>query len=138
MWVVQPTGLTDQAYVALILIVEGDPDQRRIYTELLYYNGFDVVGAASAFEMIAAINNQRPDLILMDIHLADSDGAELTHFLKSSPSTAKIPVVAFSGYPVAEARALLAGAVAFLKKPVAADLLVRTLTNNLEAGPPIN
>ena len=65
--------------MAKVLVIEDDPDQRDAYTQLLYYNGFDVEHAPDAENGIKLALSFRPDVILMDIHLPGSlDGLDAT------------------------------------------------------------
>ena len=75
---------------------------------------------------LAAIRVQRPDLVLLDMHLPDISGLELLRHLKSDPLTAGIPVVVVSADALAKEteEALAAGAIRYLTKPVSvAELL---------------
>ena len=70
---------------------------------------------------LQAVRRDRPDLILLDMHLPDVDGLELLHQLRRDPSLAAIPVVVVSADATAgrQAQVLAAGARDYLTKPVA-------------------
>jgi CheY-like chemotaxis protein len=75
---------------------------------------------------LAAIRVQRPDVVLLDMHLPDISGLELLRHLKADPSTRSIPVVAVSAdaLPAQIDDAFMAGAHRYLTKPVnVAELL---------------
>ena len=105
-----------------ILAVDHDkPILRRLHG-LLEGAGYEVHCAESANEAIVAIGNRRPNLVLTDIHLRESDGFELINWMRSH--TGSIPVIAMSEgvdekitaiHVLAAAKA--AGADALLPKP---------------------
>jgi CheY-like chemotaxis protein len=72
---------------------------------------------------------QRPDLILLDVHLPDMDGDAVVRQLQSNPETQGIPVVAVSADATAEQeeRLLRAGAHAYLVKPLDVRALLRVV-----------
>jgi len=59
-----------------ILVVEDDPDHRRIVTKVLAREGYDVIEAATGAAAVAAAREDRPDLIIMDLALPGLDGFE--------------------------------------------------------------
>jgi signal transduction histidine kinase/CheY-like chemotaxis protein len=71
----------------------------------------------------------RPDLILLDVHLPDMDGAEVLRRLTADPNTAGIPVVVLSADATAHQRHRLLGlgAAEYLTKPIRVGVLLRTL-----------
>ena len=101
-----------------ILVVEDDPHLRQIYTKLLYYNGFDVLAAATASAGIGIARSVKPDAILMDYALPDINGLAAAGILHASPETSEIPVICVSAYDVPHDRATAAGCQNVLKKPV--------------------
>ncbi len=74
----------------------------------------------SAIEGLDAIARERPDLLLLDMHLPDFSGMDVLLRLKSDPNTASIPVVVVSADVVADQiqEALGAGALDYLTKPL--------------------
>ena len=76
--------------------------------------------SVTGLDGLAAIRAQRPDLILLDMHLPDISGLELLRHLKSDPATADIPIVVVSADALADQinEALEAGAERYLTKPV--------------------
>ncbi|HON08555.1 MAG TPA: response regulator, partial [Verrucomicrobiota bacterium] len=76
-----------------ILIVDDEPD----VIELVEYNlknaGFDVIKSVDGNEALKKIQNENPDLILLDIMLPNIDGFEICKILKRNPDTAAIPII---------------------------------------------
>ena len=71
----------------------------------------------------------RPDIILMDIILPGINGVDATKAIRNNPSTAQIPIIAYSALPLVEwkEQALKAGMVAYLQKPFNLQLLMETI-----------
>ena len=82
--------------------------------------GLHVVVARNGREAIAAARRERPDLLLLDMHLGDISGLEVMQTLALDPSLAHIPCVALSAdaMPAAIERAERAGFKAYLTKPL--------------------
>lgn len=81
-----------------ILILDDNPAILAVVTEALLYEGFEVMDIAWGYQLPEAINEFRPDLILMDYKLADTNGGDLCRRLKSDPGHRHIPVIIFSAY----------------------------------------
>ncbi len=81
-----------------ILVIEDHEDQRAIAAVFLEHFGFVVDTAASAEEGLALARQRRPDLVVLDLMMPDVDGPTVFERLRADPTTAQIPVVAFSGY----------------------------------------
>ena len=112
-----------------MLVVEDEPDTRDFLKRLLETHGATVSTAASADEALAAFQQQRPDILISDIGLPDTDGYELMQRMRHAegPHGSKVPAIALTAYARAEdrTRALRAGYQAHLAKPVEpAELLV--------------
>jgi PAS domain S-box-containing protein len=105
---------------ATILIVDDEPQNRKLLEALLRPQGYRTACAASGEEAMAMIAKQAPDLIVLDIMMPDMDGYQVTDRLKADPATAHIPIIAVSALAERGARilALEAGAEEFLCKPI--------------------
>src|SRR3712207_3014048 len=79
---------------ATILNVNDEPT-RSALSRLLRHAGFTVQEAATGAEALRRAADQ-PDLILLGVHLADTDGFEVCRRLKADPATAPIPVLHLS------------------------------------------
>ena len=87
-------------------------------------------------DALAAVRIERPDLLLLDMHLPDIDGLDLLTHLKADDGTAGIPVIVLSADATPErvARALHAGAEAYLSKPLNLTELLQHVDALLEQG----
>lgn len=113
-----------------LAVVEDNQELREdVLVPTLSRSGFDTVGMTSALELYRAMTVRSFDLVLLDVGLPDEDGFSIAAHLRSlSPS---IGIVMLTGYDTGpdRMRGLLAGADAYLFKPVEMDLLVTTLRN---------
>ena len=103
-----------------ILIVEDDPDARKVLSLILKLDGFDVAIAAGGQEAIQAMTADPPDLLLLDVMMPGMDGYEVCRWVRANPTTAQVPVVMLSGKadPESVARGREVGANEYLAKPI--------------------
>ena len=104
----------------LILVVEDNPSNMRLVSELLKAHGYRVVESATGEEALDSLKFIRPDLILMDIQLPGMDGLEAARSLRANPDTRGVPVVALTAHVMRgdEGRAREAGCVGYIPKPI--------------------
>jgi two-component system cell cycle response regulator DivK len=102
-----------------ILVVEDQEDNRQILRDLLTKNGYEIVEAVNGEEALLAVEEQRPDLIVMDIQLPILDGYEATRRIKANPELRSIPIIVVTSYALSgdEAKAREAGCDAYVTKP---------------------
>jgi two-component system cell cycle response regulator DivK len=103
-----------------ILVVEDNPANMMLVVAVLDRAGFRSAQATSAEEARRLIETVRPDLILMDIQLPGEDGLSLTRELKTSPSTARVPIIALTAHAMKgdEVQAIAAGCDGYVAKPI--------------------
>lgn len=104
----------------LILVVDDRLELRAVNGAYLAGHGYRVMEAGDGDAALEAVRRQQPDLILLDHSLPRRTGLEVVRELKADPATAEIPVVFMTAhsYGVVGRRAMAAGCVAFLPKPV--------------------
>jgi PAS domain S-box-containing protein len=111
-----------------VLVVEDHPDARELVSTVLEGAGARVTAVGTAAEALAAIDRERPDVLLSDIEMPGQDGYELMRILRARPAKmgGDVPAAALTAYAGAEHRraALSAGFQAHLAKPVQPDTLV--------------
>jgi DNA-binding response OmpR family regulator len=102
-----------------ILVVDDEPDVRRMLEVVLGRRGHSVLGAESGLEALVQAQGESPDLILLDIMMDGMDGWEVLKLLKLDEKTREIPVVILSARvePRDKIRGLQEGAVDYLIKP---------------------
>lgn len=102
-----------------ILVVDDEPDVRRMLQVVLGKRGHMVTSADSGMEALVQAQGDQPDLILLDIMMDGMDGWEVLKLLKLDEQTREIPVVILSARvePRDKIRGLQEGAVDYLVKP---------------------
>jgi signal transduction histidine kinase/CheY-like chemotaxis protein len=76
-----------------ILVIDDNPDTQQIVSAMLEGHGCQVVAAEDGVQGWEAVQEQRPDLILLDLMMPRMDGFELLERLRADPAHAMIPVV---------------------------------------------
>ena len=103
----------------VILVVEDQEDNRRIFRDLLMHSGYKVIEAINGIEGVNSAETYRPDLILMDIQLPGIDGYEATRQIKANPDLKEIPIIVVTSYALSgdDKKAFEAGCDAYVAKP---------------------
>ena len=122
--------------MAQILVVDDEVGIRELLSEILTDEGHDVVLAENATRARAARASQRPDLVLLDIWMPDTDGITL---LKewSAGGQLSMPVIMMSGHGSIDTavEATRCGAMDFLEKPIALQKLLAAVKRGLARQP---
>ena len=115
-----------------ILIVEDVEFNRDLLVQLLE-DRYEVVTAMDGGEGIRRAEQDRPDLILMDLSLPVIDGWEATRRIKASEALRHIPVIALSAHAMTgdEERARQCGCDDYVSKPLDEDMLFEKLSKFL-------
>ena len=101
-----------------LLLVDDDPGLRALLRATLDAVDVEVDDAEDVPTALAAIGQQRPDAIVLDVNLPGMDGLAFCRQLKNERETNEIPIVVLSGSDGGTAEAALeAGAESFLRKP---------------------
>jgi len=103
-----------------ILLVEDNPQNRRLAQFLLQSRGYIVYEATTGEAALELARTHLPDLILMDLQLPGVDGYAVTQRLKQDATTAAIPVVALTAYAMQGDRdkAMAVGCDGYITKPI--------------------
>jgi len=120
-----------------LLIVEDDLDILKLLETTLNYSGYRVVTARNGKEGLAAIQKERPAMVIADIMMPTLDGFGFVHRLRINPETRTIPVVFITAtYISREDRefALDIGASRFIQKPIELEELLCTVEELLATG----
>jgi two-component system, cell cycle response regulator DivK len=126
--------MLEQFEMPKILLVEDNEMNRDMLSRRLIRRGFEVVLATNGQEGLALAKSGNPDLILMDLSLPTLDGWEATRQLKSSVSTAAIPVIALTAHAMSDDKeqALAAGCDDYDTKPIEFQRLLEKIALRLE------
>ncbi len=115
-----------------ILVVDDEPDIRGLLGECLVVAGFETVEAGDGDEAVAAVQAERPSVILLDVNMPRRGGMEALPELKRiAPDVPVIMCTARMDVPTA-VRAMQLGAYDYLTKPFDPDLLVLTVKRAYE------
>jgi CheY-like chemotaxis protein len=105
-----------------VLVVEDNDMNMQLVEYLLEEGGYAIVKATSGEEALALTRSetQRPDLILMDIHLPGMDGLSVVREMKSDERTNRIPILALTAHAMRgdKDRFLEAGCDGYISKPI--------------------
>jgi excisionase family DNA binding protein len=121
-----PGGRTKEG--PLVLIVDDDPGLRGFVRASLELEGYSVREAGSADEGLSAIDQEPPDLILLDVMMPYVDGWEMLRRLQEKHGVGSIPVLMFSGKvdPEEAGEVTERGAQGFVGKPFDPQQLIES------------
>jgi len=110
-----------------VFLVDDEPELRQALTRLLTAEGLDVEGFGSALEFLAGVTEQTTGCLLLDLAMPGIDGLELQE--RVAATGAKLGIVFLTGHGdiPTSVRAVKAGALDFLTKPVRRDDLLRAV-----------
>lgn len=123
--------------LALILLVDDEPDIISVYKAKLEKVGYQVITASDGAQAIRMVSEQHPDLVLMDMKMPVMDGLTAQTKLKEDPATKDVKVVFLTAFSdpmnpeIDERSAKENGAVDFIKKGVSLDELVEKVRGYL-------
>ena len=129
----QPPAVPLRVEPRNILVIEDDPDVRRVIVECLGLIGHSVTEAPNGAEGLAAIANRKPDLLVVDYAMPDMTGAEVIS--KARELVGDLPVILATGYADMAAVERLVGNPAILRKPFDINALGAAVADALETGP---
>lgn len=117
-----------------ITVVDDDAQNLRIASHILTSAGKRVSCLRSGEELVSFAAANKPDLILLDVHMTGIDGFETLTRFREIPGTERIPVIFLTAdeEAVTETRGLAAGAMDFIKKPFVPEVLLQRVDNTLE------
>ncbi len=117
-----PTPVVDDSDDApyRVLVVEDDASQALFAESVLRGAGIHAVAVREATQVMPQMEDFRPDLVLMDLHMPGISGTELTGMIRAHPAFTHIPIVFLTGDqdPERQFEALEKGADDFLSKPI--------------------
>jgi CheY-like chemotaxis protein len=120
-----------------VLIVDDNPINLKLATDVLEADGFDVSRAEDAEQAELLLSLRIPDLILMDIALPGMDGLTLTRKLKADPRYKHVKIVALTAFAMKgdDRKALEAGCDGYITKPIETRQLAEQVRRYLISAP---
>ncbi|NEQ97080.1 MAG: response regulator [Cyanothece sp. SIO2G6] len=118
---------------ATVLMVEDNDADVCTVSSYLQARGYQILVANDGKEALALLQNQQPDLILMDIQMPDKDGLETIQYIRRNRATVNIPIIALTALVMKgdRDRYLAAGANEYLSKPVKLRQLASAIQQHL-------
>jgi DNA-binding response OmpR family regulator len=108
-----------------VLVIEDDPDVRKLITDSLRAAGLDPVPAVDGAQALRTVIARKPAAIVLDLGLPDFDGAQfVTRWRERRPDSRDVPIVVVSGRADRREVAGLLGAARVFGKPFEVDELV--------------
>ncbi|MDR2503862.1 MAG: response regulator [Deltaproteobacteria bacterium] len=95
---------------------------------------YDLALAKSGYMALRICEQERPDLILLDVEMKEMNGFDVIARIRQNPALERIPVIFLTGHRSAEVeiKALLSGAMDFITKPVNKDILFHRIEMHLK------
>lgn len=119
-----------------ILIVDDNDANRILFRDVLRHHGFEPLEADNGERGIQKAQQQRPDLILLDIQMPVMDGFQALKVLRKMPETRSIMVVALTSFALMgdEKRIMAAGFDGYIAKPISTRELPGVIQKYLQKG----
>lgn len=110
----------------LVLVVDDDPDARDTVAVMLESDDISVIKASTGEAALYVVAAFPVSAIVLDVLLPDRNGYEICRFLRDDPETRGIPIIMLTALTrvVDEVAGVVAGADAFLVKPVSREQLL--------------
>jgi len=121
----------------VVLVVDDSPTVRKIVQLTLQRERIRVVTAGDGLSALAAVSDEEPDLILLDIMLPRMDGYNICQVIRKNMAYKDMPIIMLSGKDglFDKMRGKLAGSTEYITKPFDSAELVATVKRYLETVP---
>jgi two-component system response regulator MprA len=119
-----------------VLVVDDEDNIVNLIRDSLEDEGLTVISADNGFAALAAVDRERPDLVIADVMMPRLSGLDLVKALRNRPDTYTLPVLLLSARDSAEAVAegLASGAVDYITKPFKVAELVGKVRHHISRG----
>jgi CheY-like chemotaxis protein len=128
----EPAG-THQHSGADILVLDDTAINRTLLRSILEPHGYRVRTTATVDEAIAAVDGDRPDLVVSDVHVRQQSGVGLLSHLRAVPSLAAVPFIFLSATTDWQDPVLADGRVPLLRSPIEPSVLLAEVEALLQA-----
>ena len=116
-----------------ILIVEDNDLNMKLFNDLLQAHGYNTIQTKDGREVVKLAQENRPDLILMDIQLPEISGLEVTKVIKADDELKNIPVIAVTAFAMKgdEEKIREGGCEGYIAKPISVPNFLETVAKFL-------
>jgi CheY-like chemotaxis protein/two-component sensor histidine kinase len=122
-----------------LVVADDDAAALSVMDQALMLHGYQVWTASNGAEALALVDEQRPDLILLDTEMPIMDGYEVVRRLQADDSTRGIPVILITARPIDKERdrvqVLGARVAQYVSKPLSIEFLIREIKKAISAAP---
>ena len=128
---VEEAGKVARAGRGKVMVVDDSITMRRVATRLLSKNDYEVVTAKDGVDALAQLEEERPDVMLLDIEMPRMDGFELATHMKNEPRFRDIPIIMITSRTGAKHRdhAMQIGVDRYMGKPYQEDELLENIAS---------
>jgi twitching motility two-component system response regulator PilG len=126
-------GPTVRTQKKKILVVEDSPTTRKVVVLTLKQKGYAMVEARDGLEALGKVNEERPDLVLLDIILPKMDGYRILSIIRKTPELKETPVILLTSKDgmINKIKGRLAGSTDYLTKPFETNDLIETVRKHI-------
>jgi CheY-like chemotaxis protein len=127
--------MTMQEQAKHILLVEDDDINRKL-VRIVLGDGYRISEAVSVEQALDLLQQEKPDLLLLDIRLGDGSGLDVIRAVRADPAFDQVPALAITAQAMKddESRFLAAGFDAYLSKPIDTRRLPQVVEHFLREG----
>jgi len=128
--------MRDNSDMVKILVVEDNEMNLDMLSRRLTRRGYEVLIATDGAQGVKITENEKPDLILMDMSLPVLDGWQATRQIKANPDIKHIPVIALTAHAIAGDRekCIAAGCDEYETKPIKFPVLMEKINSLLDGS----
>jgi CheY-like chemotaxis protein len=117
-----------------ILVCDDEQEILDITQLILEDSGYEVTATINSSEVISHIENQHPDILLIDLWMPGLSGDQVISQLRKNVNIVNLPIIVISASKDGRAVAFAAGADDFLEKPYDIDALLTMVAKHLETS----
>lgn len=116
-----------------ILLVDDVANNLSILEHMLVQQGYTIRTASNGITALQTMQNELPDLILLDIHMPDMSGYDVCQYIKHDESTAHIPIIFLSpiDHPIDKGRAFAIGCADYIPEPFQREEVIVRVQNQI-------
>ena len=115
-----------------VLIIDDEPSILGTVADVLADEGYRTLSAESGLEGLALFKEKKPDVVFLDIWLADRDGLEVLHALRELDPRAAVIMISGHGTVSTAVKAIRMGAYDYLEKPLSYNQVLEAVAGALE------